>query len=75
MTASLTVMQAAAYKALKGAVPVIVRDVGGGGARDLHLDNFNVSNGGKVRTFFPRLFPPFADSPSFVALLSAFHVL
>lgn len=36
--------------AVKGSIPTIVRSRdGGGGSRDLHLDNFNVSNGGKVR--------------------------
>ncbi len=39
-----------ADEAVRGAIPTIVRDksgAGGGGPRDLHLDNFNVSNGGK----------------------------
>mmetsp|Transcript_9139 Transcript_9139/g.17183 ORF Transcript_9139/g.17183 Transcript_9139/m.17183 type:complete len:776 (-) Transcript_9139:93-2420(-) len=39
--------QSQARTAIKGDCPVIVRDVGGGGAKDLHLDNFSVSNGGK----------------------------
>jgi len=29
-----------------GAEPVIVRNVGAGGVRDLHLEDFSVSNGG-----------------------------
>jgi len=33
--------------AARGNVPTIVRNVGGGGCRDLHLENFSVSNGGK----------------------------
>mmetsp|Transcript_18986 Transcript_18986/g.32470 ORF Transcript_18986/g.32470 Transcript_18986/m.32470 type:complete len:755 (+) Transcript_18986:110-2374(+) len=40
--------QSKADAAVKGSIPTIVRNNnGGGGARDLHLDNFNVSNGGK----------------------------
>ncbi|KAL6757773.1 ABC transporter family protein [Haematococcus lacustris] len=39
--------KASADQAVAGATPLIVRDLGGGGSRDLHLDNFNVSNGGK----------------------------
>lgn len=38
--------KARAEAAVKGSAPIIVRkEGGGGGARDLHLDNFNISNG------------------------------
>jgi hypothetical protein len=41
------VLQAQAAEATAGAVPVIVRNTGGGGSRDVHLENFSVSNGGQ----------------------------
>eukprot|EP00197_Chlamydomonas_leiostraca_P008797 CAMPEP_0202864636 /NCGR_PEP_ID=MMETSP1391-20130828/4798_1 /ASSEMBLY_ACC=CAM_ASM_000867 /TAXON_ID=1034604 /ORGANISM="Chlamydomonas leiostraca, Strain SAG 11-49" /LENGTH=767 /DNA_ID=CAMNT_0049544399 /DNA_START=78 /DNA_END=2381 /DNA_ORIENTATION=- len=37
----------AADRAVRGAVPTIVRNRDGGAVRDLHLHNFDVSNGGK----------------------------
>jgi hypothetical protein len=40
-------LQAQAAEATAGAVPVIVRNAGGGGSRDVHLENFSVSNGGQ----------------------------
>ena len=39
-------MQARAAKASAGSRPVIVRNAGGGGSKDLQLENFSVSNGG-----------------------------
>lgn len=38
--------QARAASAIAAAAPVIVRTTGGQGAKDLHLENFSVSNGG-----------------------------
>lgn len=40
-------LQAEAKAREAGANPVIVRNQGSLGARDLHLENFSVSNGGK----------------------------
>lgn len=42
-----TDVQAEAAARAAGANPVIVRNQGSLGARDLHLENFSVSNGGK----------------------------
>ncbi|KXZ48205.1 hypothetical protein GPECTOR_29g111 [Gonium pectorale] len=39
--------QARAEHSLKGDIPTIIRNKGGGGARDVHLENFSLSNGGK----------------------------
>jgi hypothetical protein len=39
-------LQAEAASAVAGADPVIVRNAGSIGARDLHLEDFSVSNGG-----------------------------
>lgn len=39
--------QAQASEAAAGAQPVIIRNAGGGGPRDVHLENFSVSNGGQ----------------------------
>lgn len=39
-------MQAQVEQAVAGEAPQIVRNAGGGGARDLHLEDFSVSNGG-----------------------------
>ena len=53
-------MQAEAAAAAAGAAPTIVRNAGSLGARDLHLENFSVSNGGKelieVRCFSTPLY-------------------
>ena len=38
--------QAQAESAVAGADPVIARNLGAGGARDFHLEDFSVSNGG-----------------------------
>ena len=40
-------IQVQAAEAAAGAAPVIVRNAGTLGAKDLHLENFSVSNGGK----------------------------
>ena len=42
----LSDLQARAAKASAGSRPVIVRNAGGGGSKDLQLENFSVSNGG-----------------------------
>ena len=39
-------VQAQVEEAVAGEAPQIVRNAGGGGARDLHLEDFSVSNGG-----------------------------
>jgi ATP-binding cassette, subfamily F, member 3 len=39
-------LQAEAASAVAGADPVIARNAGSLGARDLHLEDFSVSNGG-----------------------------
>ncbi|KAK9867268.1 hypothetical protein WJX84_007223 [Apatococcus fuscideae] len=44
--AALAAHQARAAKASAGSRPVIVRNAGGGGSKDLQLENFSVSNGG-----------------------------
>jgi hypothetical protein len=43
---NLTHEQAEAASAVAGADPVIARNAGSLGARDLHLEDFSVSNGG-----------------------------
>ncbi len=40
-------VQAQAAGVAAGAQPVIMRNTGGGGSRDVHLENFSVSNGGQ----------------------------
>ena len=45
--AAFNAHQARAKEALQGHGPVIIRNAGGGGSRDLHLENFSVSNGGR----------------------------
>ncbi|KAK9806400.1 hypothetical protein WJX73_002265 [Symbiochloris irregularis] len=44
--ANLMASQARAIEVTDGALPSIVRNAGGGGSPDLHLENFSVSNGG-----------------------------
>ncbi|KAK9804716.1 hypothetical protein WJX72_001738 [[Myrmecia] bisecta] len=44
--AALAAHQARAESATAGAAPVIARNKGSGGSKDLHLENFSVSNGG-----------------------------
>lgn len=39
--------QAQAAEVSAGAQPVIIRNTGGGGSRDVHLENFSISNGGQ----------------------------
>lgn len=39
--------QAQAAERAAGATPTIIRNSGGGGSRDVHLENFNLSNGGQ----------------------------
>ena len=39
-------LQARAHSAASGAAPTISRNQGGPGAHDLHLENFDISNGG-----------------------------
>ncbi|KAG2441206.1 hypothetical protein HYH02_010050 [Chlamydomonas schloesseri] len=43
----LAAHQARAAHSLQGDTPTIIRNQGGGGARDVHLENFSLSNGGK----------------------------
>ncbi|GIL87925.1 hypothetical protein Vretifemale_15973 [Volvox reticuliferus] len=43
----LAAHQARAANSLKGDVPIIIRNKGGGGSRDVLLENFSLSNGGK----------------------------
>ncbi|KAG2491511.1 hypothetical protein HYH03_010088 [Edaphochlamys debaryana] len=43
----LAAHQARAAHSLKGDMPEIIRNKGGGGSKDVHLENFSVSNGGK----------------------------
>lgn len=53
-------MQARAAKASAGSRPVIVRNAGGGGSKDLQLENFSVSNGGAELIEVPKhSSPPF----------------
>ena len=40
-------VQAQAAEMSAGAQPVIIRNTGGGGSRDVHLENFSISNGGQ----------------------------
>ena len=44
--AAFAAHQAQVEEAVAGEAPQIVRNAGGGGARDLHLEDFSVSNGG-----------------------------
>ncbi|PNW76832.1 hypothetical protein CHLRE_11g478128v5 [Chlamydomonas reinhardtii] len=43
----LAAHQARAAHSLQGDTPTIIRNQGGGGSRDVHLENFSLSNGGK----------------------------
>ncbi|EFJ43917.1 hypothetical protein VOLCADRAFT_95808, partial [Volvox carteri f. nagariensis] len=43
----LAAHQARAAHSLKGDVPIIIRNKGGGGSKDVLLENFSLSNGGK----------------------------
>jgi ATP-binding cassette subfamily F protein 3 len=45
--AALAAHQAEAAAHVAGALPTIRRGVAAGGARDIHLENFTVSNGGR----------------------------
>ena len=40
-------MQAQAAEVAAAAQPVIIRNTGGGGSRDVHLESFSISNGGQ----------------------------
>ena len=52
-------LQAAAAESSGGHAPVVVRNAGTMGSRDLHLENFSVSNGGQdlieVHSLLPAL--------------------
>ena len=47
MTGMLLMVQAQAAEVSAGPQPVIIRNTGGGGSRDVHLENFSISNGGQ----------------------------
>ena len=59
ITCFAALLQAAAAESSGGHAPVVVRNAGTMGSRDLHLENFSVSNGGQdlieVRNLLPAL--------------------